>query len=208
MAVKKQNKKKLKKKWLHKYRLVVLNEDTFEEQFAMKLTRLNVFIFGTTSAIILIFLTTVFIAFTPIREYIPGYSAPSLQKQAILLEKKTDSLYQIMRMNDRYIASIKKVLNDVQKFVVCFKDNWLDDDNIETTKEMITDFEKHGIASIMINHDKKKQFYYKSVFDILSKFYSHKNISEVYPPVNPITQKNKFMIVDYDKNSHTVVNHI
>ena len=51
----------------------------------------------------------------------------------------------------------------------------------------------------------KKQFYYKSVFDILSKFYSHKNISEVYPPVNPITQKNKFMIVDYDKNSHTVV---
>ena len=57
MAVKKQNKKKLKKKWLHKYRLVVLNEDTFEEQFAMKLTRLNVFIFGTTLAIILIFLT-------------------------------------------------------------------------------------------------------------------------------------------------------
>ena len=38
MAVKKQNKKKLKKKWLHKYRLVVLNEDTFEEQFAMYLS--------------------------------------------------------------------------------------------------------------------------------------------------------------------------
>ena len=129
MAVKKQNKKKLKKKWLHKYRLVVLNEDTFEEQFAMKLTRLNVFIFGTTSAIILIFLTTVFIAFTPIREYIPGYSAPSLQKQAILLEKKTDSLYQIMRMNDRYIASIKKVLNGEAGFESIDKDSIIESIN-------------------------------------------------------------------------------
>ena len=59
MAAEKQNKKQLKKKWLHKYRLVVLNEDTFEEQYAMKLPRLNVFIFGATSAIILIFLSNV-----------------------------------------------------------------------------------------------------------------------------------------------------
>ena len=78
MAAENQNKKQLKKKWLHKYRLVVLNEDTFEEQFAMKLTRLNVFIFCATSAIILIFLTTAFIAFTPLREYIPVYTSPTL----------------------------------------------------------------------------------------------------------------------------------
>lgn len=123
MAVEKQNKKQLKKKWLHKYRLVVLNEDTFEEQFAMKLTRLNVFIFGATSAIILIFLTTAFIAFTPLREYIPGYTSPTLQKQAITLEKKTDSLYQITRMNDRYIASIKKVLNGEAAFESIDKDS-------------------------------------------------------------------------------------
>ena len=111
MAAEKQNKKQIKKKWLHKYRLVVLNEDTFEEQFAMKLTQLNVFIFVASSAIILIFLTTMFIAFTPLREYIPGYTSPTLQKQAITLEKKTDSLYQIIRMNDRYISTIKKVLS-------------------------------------------------------------------------------------------------
>ena len=43
MGLKKTNKKKLQKKLLHKYRLVVLNEDTFEERFAIKLIRLNVF---------------------------------------------------------------------------------------------------------------------------------------------------------------------
>ena len=85
----KSQKKKLTKKLLHKYRLVILNEDTFEERFAMKLTRLNVFIFGSLFALLLIGFTTIFIAFTPIREYIPGYTSPTLQKQAIDLEKKT-----------------------------------------------------------------------------------------------------------------------
>lgn len=107
----KSQKKKLAKKLLHKYRLVILNEDTFEERFAMKLTRLNVFIFGSLFALLLIGFTTVFIAFTPIREYIPGYTSPTLQKQAITLEQKTDSLMNLTRMNELYMASIKDVLN-------------------------------------------------------------------------------------------------
>jgi murein DD-endopeptidase MepM/ murein hydrolase activator NlpD len=77
----------------------------------MKLTRLNVFIFGSLTALLLIGFTTVFIAFTPIREYIPGYTSPTLQKQAITLERKTDSLMKLSRINDLYMASIKDVLN-------------------------------------------------------------------------------------------------
>ena len=107
----KSQKKKLTKKLLHKYRLVILNEDTFEERFAMKLTRLNVFIFGSLFALLVIGLTTGFIAVTPIREYIPGYTSPTLQKQAITLEQKTDSLMNLTRMNELYMASIKDVLN-------------------------------------------------------------------------------------------------
>lgn len=107
----KSRKKKLTKKLLHKYRLVVLNEDTFEERFAMKLTRLNVFIFGSLFALLLIGFTTIFIAFTPIREYIPGYTSPTLQKQAIALERKTDSLLSVTKMNERYMKSIKDVLS-------------------------------------------------------------------------------------------------
>ena len=111
MTAKKSNKGKLKKKWLHKYRLVVHNEDTFEEQFSIQLTRLNVFIIVSLSSIFLVSLTTLLIAFTPLREYIPGYTLPELQKQAITLKKRTDSLYRILKMNDLYISSIKKVLN-------------------------------------------------------------------------------------------------
>ncbi len=107
---KKRKEKKFTKKLLHKYRLIILNEDTFEERFAIKLTRLNVFVITSISAIFLIAATTVLIAFTPIREYIPGYSSTSLKRKAIQLSYKTDSLQQAIAINEQYIESIKSVL--------------------------------------------------------------------------------------------------
>ncbi|TCK67821.1 peptidase M23-like protein [Winogradskyella wandonensis] len=110
MAKKEKKKKQLKKKLLHKYRLVVLNEDTFEERYAIKLNRLNVFVLTAISAIVLIGFTTILIAYTPLREYIPGYSSTSLKKKATELTYKVDSLQQQLLFNDQYYASIKKVL--------------------------------------------------------------------------------------------------
>ncbi len=110
MSKKKKKEKKFAKKLLHKYRLVILNEDTFEERFAIKLTRLNVFILTSLSAISLVFFTILLIAFTPLREYIPGYSSAKLKKQATILNYKTDSLVNELELNKRYYASIRKVL--------------------------------------------------------------------------------------------------
>lgn len=110
MSKKEKKKKKFTKKLLHKYRLVILNEDTFEERFAIKLTRLNVFILTSLSAISLVFFTILLIAFTPLREYIPGYSSAKLKKQATILNYKTDSLVNELELNKRYYASIRKVL--------------------------------------------------------------------------------------------------
>ena len=110
MATNKNNTKSFTKKLLHKYRLVILNEDTFEERISFKLTRLNVFILSGISAILLIGLTTLLIAFTPLREYIPGYSSTALKKDAALLLAKTDSLENTIRVNEQYYKSIKGVL--------------------------------------------------------------------------------------------------
>lgn len=110
MAKKKKQQKKITRKLLHKYRLVILNEDTFEERLSFKLTRLNVFVLTMLSAIFLIAITTLLIAFTPLREYIPGYSSTALKKQAVKLNLQTDSLQRIIAVNERYYASIKKVL--------------------------------------------------------------------------------------------------
>ncbi|MEH6536872.1 MAG: M23 family metallopeptidase [Psychroserpens sp.] len=107
---KQEKEKKFRKKLLHKYRLVVLNEDTFEERFAIKLTRLNVFVIASLGTILLIAGTIFLIAFTSLKEYIPGYSSTALKKQATVLNYKTDSLQQVINLNEHYYASIKKVL--------------------------------------------------------------------------------------------------
>jgi murein DD-endopeptidase MepM/ murein hydrolase activator NlpD len=102
--------KKIKKKLLDKYRMVILNENTFEERLSLKLTRLNVFVIVTFSSIFLIVFTILFIAYSPLKEYIPGYSSTALKKRATELSFKTDSLQQVLAMNSRYLGSIKKVL--------------------------------------------------------------------------------------------------
>ena len=115
--------KKIKHKLLNKYRLVVLNEDTFEERFTFKLNRLNVFVLSILTSLFLITLTTFIIAFTPLREYIPGYSSVSLKKKARQLAFKTDSLQQVIAINEQYLSSIKKVLTGDVKTVEFNKDS-------------------------------------------------------------------------------------
>lgn len=110
MTTKSKGKKRFTHKLLHKYRLVILNEDTFEERFAIKLTRLNVFVIISLLTILLVAGTTIFIAYTPLREYIPGYSSTSLKKKATELNYKTDSLQQVIIANGKYFESIKRVL--------------------------------------------------------------------------------------------------
>lgn len=115
--------KRFRKKLLHKYRLVILNEETFEERFSFKLNRLNVFVFSTLFALFLILTTTFIIAFTPLREYIPGYSSTILKRKATVLVYKTDSLQRIIDLNEQYLASIRKVLTGDVKTVDFNKDS-------------------------------------------------------------------------------------
>ena len=130
---KKKEKSKFKEKLTFKYRLVVLNEDTFEERFSFKLNRLNVFVLTGISAILLVGITAVLIAFTPLREYIPGYSSTKLKKQATDLVFKVDSLEQELAVNDIYIDNIREVLTGKIKDVNVNKDSIIEQLRIEDT---------------------------------------------------------------------------
>ncbi|TMM30641.1 M23 family metallopeptidase [Polaribacter aestuariivivens] len=110
MAIKDKKKGKLKQKLTDKYRLVVLNENTFEERFSLKLSRLNVFVLGGIFSILLIALTTVLIAFTPIKEYIPGYSSSQLKADAVKLTFEADSLKNKLADLENYTNALRPVL--------------------------------------------------------------------------------------------------
>lgn len=129
------NKKKITQKLLSKYRLVILNEDTFEERFALKLSRLNVFVITALSAIFLIISTAILIAYTPLREYIPGYSSTALKKKATDLNLKTDSLQEIINANEKYYESLRNVLTGEVSLSEINKDSIIRVANLEFSKE-------------------------------------------------------------------------
>jgi len=108
MSEKRLKRQKIKKKLFSKNRLVILNEETFEEFFSLRLTLMNVFVVATIGAMLIIFVTTYIIAFTPLREYIPGYASTDLKQKAVALTLKSDSLEQAMKRNNQYVESIKK----------------------------------------------------------------------------------------------------
>ena len=110
MDKKTKKKGKLKQKLTDKYRLVVLNEDTFEERFSLKLSRLNVFVLGGVFSILLVAITTVLIAFTQIKEYIPGYSSTALKIKAAKLTFEADSLKTKLAVLENYTKALKPVL--------------------------------------------------------------------------------------------------
>ncbi len=93
-----------------KYRLVLMNDDTFEEKISFSLTRFNVFILFGTLVIFLVFATTYLIAFTPLREYIPGYADFNTRKVLRELNLKADSLQRELRSKDLYINNIRNIV--------------------------------------------------------------------------------------------------
>lgn len=114
-----------RKKLFIKNRLVILNEDTFEEIFSFKLTLMNVFVTFTLGGIFLILITTFIIAFTPLREFIPGYSSSELKKNATQLAIKSDSLETALKKNEAYINGIRKVLKGELEYAKFNKDSIL-----------------------------------------------------------------------------------
>jgi hypothetical protein len=98
------------KRLQNRYRLVVMNDDTYEEVVTFKLSRLSVYVFLSTVFVLLTGLTVALIVFTPLKLYIPGYGDLNNTKELRELKIRTDSLEQEMRYKDQYFQSLKNVL--------------------------------------------------------------------------------------------------
>jgi murein DD-endopeptidase MepM/ murein hydrolase activator NlpD len=106
------------RKLRNKYKLVILNDETYEEKLSIKLSRLNVFIVSGATAILLIILTTILIAFTSLREYIPGYTDVELYEQLYQLQSKTDSLEDDSRQKSLYLENLRIILSGKDTTIV------------------------------------------------------------------------------------------
>ncbi len=98
------------KRLQNRYRLVVMNDDTYEEVVTFKLSRMSVYVFLCTIFVLLTGLTVGLIVFTPLKLYIPGYGDVNNTKDLRELKIRTDSLEQEVRYKDKYLDGIRTVL--------------------------------------------------------------------------------------------------
>lgn len=106
----KEKKQSIFEKLKHKYRLIIYNDNTFEEVGFLRLSRLNLFVISGSIILFLITAVTVLIAFTPIREFIPGYPDGNMRRNIINNVYKLDSLENELAKRDRYFESINTII--------------------------------------------------------------------------------------------------
>ena len=98
------------KKLNRKYDFHMSHDDSGRPIVNFKLNLLNLILVIIGIALLLIVITTFIIAFTPLREYIPGYTDTSLDREVYELNLRADSLSREMRKKDVYFENLKKIV--------------------------------------------------------------------------------------------------
>ncbi|PKP50334.1 MAG: peptidase M23 [Bacteroidetes bacterium HGW-Bacteroidetes-1] len=106
----KQKKEKWYKKLSYKYRLVIFHDETFEEKISFRLSRMNVFVALVSLSVFLVVITGYIIAFTSLREYIPGYTDVTLNRRVYQLERSADSLEMVFSQKQVYFSNLRRII--------------------------------------------------------------------------------------------------
>ena len=120
------------KRLRNRYRLVVMNDDTYEEVVTFKLSRLSVYVALSTIFVLLVGLTVALIIFTPLKYYIPGYDDLKVGREYQQMKYRVDSLEREVSNQSNYIDKIKQVLKGETPAT-------LDTVQLQTPKEDVSD---------------------------------------------------------------------
>ena len=106
------------KRLRNRYRLVIMNDDTYEEVVTFKLSRLSVYVVLSTIFVLLVGLTVALIIFTPLKYYIPGYDDLKLGREYKQMKYRVDSLEKQVTYQVNYIDRIKVVLKGGTRIIL------------------------------------------------------------------------------------------
>jgi septal ring factor EnvC (AmiA/AmiB activator) len=104
--------KQIQKELLHKYRVVLVDTQTFAERFSFTLSGFNVFLAAGTTVVVLVGMTLLLIAYTPLREYIPGYASTKLRREALHLSTQVDSLESVVNYHEKQWSTVRRLLTN------------------------------------------------------------------------------------------------
>ena len=180
MAKEKNNKRLWIQNLLNRYRMVVINETTFEEKFFIRISQFNIIVlvllFVTLTAIGSFFL----VAYTPLREFIPGYTSLTIRKEAIRNSFLLDSLTLEFEKQDRFISSIKSALTGE----INWEENSLLDDQSQSPEVLNSDNAMSEADSLL-----RLEVIQEDKYNVIPNDLSNVKYLLYPPAVGPISQK-------------------
>ena len=135
------------RKLFSSYRMVIINEETFEEKSQLRISRFSVFFGGFL--FLVLFCTGFFmmISYTSLKEYIPGYDSSELRQKAIQNLFTTDSLITLYNQNIQYLNSVRAVISED----ISFQDEELSNDQLLNSLEQNTNFVSPILEDSLLN---------------------------------------------------------
>jgi murein DD-endopeptidase MepM/ murein hydrolase activator NlpD len=137
------------------YRMVIINEETFEERIQYRITRLSLLLAALFSIVALVSLVFSTIAYTPLKEYIPGYDSSELRKQAVQNLFITDSLITLYNQNLQYLNAVRAVLNEE----ISFEDPELSEQSLQVENqdapEFISSVPEDSLLRVLVSQQDK-----------------------------------------------------
>lgn len=94
-----------------KYKLTLFNENTLEEVVGIHVSKLNGFSVLLSVLTILFLIAASIIAFTPLRNYLPGYMNSEVRAQIVENALQVDSLEALLHRQQLYILNIQDIFN-------------------------------------------------------------------------------------------------
>lgn len=180
MAKEKKNKRLWIQNLLNRYRMVVINETTFEEKFFIRISQFNIIVlvllFVTLTAIGSFFL----VAYTPLKEFIPGYTSLTIRKEAIRNSFLLDSLTLEFEKQDRFISSIKSALTGE----INWEENSLLDDQSQSPEVLNSDNAMSEADSLL-----RLEVIQEDKYNVIPNDLSNVKYLLYPPAVGPISQK-------------------
>ncbi|MCR9286481.1 MAG: M23 family metallopeptidase [Bacteroidetes bacterium] len=138
----------------HTYRLVIMNNETFEEMGSYRLSLLNVYIILSTIIVVITGLIIATIVFTPAKRLIPGYGEVQVHAEVMKINQQLDSMEKILANHRNYTESFRKMMlgeldtaEQYQESQGFLEDSFLQVEPIEEDRILRQEFELEQLRS-------------------------------------------------------------
>jgi murein DD-endopeptidase MepM/ murein hydrolase activator NlpD len=171
-------KRKLIQKLKDRYRLIIYNDNTYAEAGNLKLTPFNILVLLGILTIIFAASIYLLVAYTSIRELIPGYPDSELRRTILNNAMRIDSLEKELDKRDKYFINLRKILSGGLPFDYTNSNN-------DSLKAKSVNYSKSEQDSML-----RKQIEEEEQFNLLVKSNEHTNTKEdpirlhFFAPVN------------------------